>query len=303
MLAIAQKDPAFLFYTADFYFGTLDMTDEQVGQYIRLLCAQHLKGYLTKKLMLDKMRGNWDELIASKFKQGEDGNYFNERLISEIKNRSRFVDSRRSNGEKGGRPPAKKDSKQNQKETIWLDEDKTIRFDEGETIWLTYGEPYGDEMKCNEMNRNEIEMKVKKERKKSTESTDVREAAAKVIAHLNAAAGTNYMPDAKATITLVEARLADGYGVADFKTVIDKKCAEWLGGDMAKYIRPQTLFGSNFEGYLNQLSGQKSGKNIYADLAAEARAEEGANLGGGENDPERDRGDNGDDSGGASEVP
>ena len=27
------KDPAFLFYSTDFFMGTIDMTDEQVGQY------------------------------------------------------------------------------------------------------------------------------------------------------------------------------------------------------------------------------------------------------------------------------
>ncbi len=38
------KDPAFLFYSSDFYMGTVGMTDAQVGQYIRLMCLQHQKG-------------------------------------------------------------------------------------------------------------------------------------------------------------------------------------------------------------------------------------------------------------------
>ena len=39
----------------------------------------------------------------------------------------------------------------------------------------------------------------------------------------------------------------------DFKTVIDKKCAEWLqDGNMVQYLRPETLFGTKFETYLNQ---------------------------------------------------
>ena len=33
---------------------------------------------------------------------------------------------------------------------------------------------------------------------------------------------------------------------------IDKKVAEWQGTDMSKFIRPQTLFGTKFDGYLNQ---------------------------------------------------
>ena len=40
--------------------------------------------------------------------------------------------------------------------------------------------------------------------------------------------------------------------VDDFKTVIDKKCAEWLGNPkMEQYLRPETLFGTKFESYLN----------------------------------------------------
>ena len=41
-----NKDPAFLFYSSDFLTGTMFFTDEQVGKYIRLLCAQHQKGQI-----------------------------------------------------------------------------------------------------------------------------------------------------------------------------------------------------------------------------------------------------------------
>ena len=34
--------------------------------------------------------------------------------------------------------------------------------------------------------------------------------------------------------------------------VIDTKAKEWMGTDMEKYLRPETLFGSKFENYLNQ---------------------------------------------------
>ena len=38
-----MKDPAFLFYSSDFLSGTMLMTDEEIGQYIKLLCLQHQK--------------------------------------------------------------------------------------------------------------------------------------------------------------------------------------------------------------------------------------------------------------------
>ena len=39
----------------------------------------------------------------------------------------------------------------------------------------------------------------------------------------------------------------------DFKRVIDTKVKQWLNDDnMRKYLRPETLFGTKFEAYLNE---------------------------------------------------
>ena len=72
-----------------------------------------------------------------------------------------------------------------------------------------------------------------------------------IIARLNEKSGMNYRPSSKATQGHINARLAEGFTVEDFYTVIDKKCAEWRGSEMEKYLRPETLFGSKFENYLN----------------------------------------------------
>lgn len=75
-----------------------------------------------------------------------------------------------------------------------------------------------------------------------------------IIDYLNLKAGTNYKYS-KASRDCIEPRLKD-FSIDDCKTVIDKKCAEWLYTDMAKYLRPATLFqASKFEGYLNQIGG------------------------------------------------
>ena len=73
-----------------------------------------------------------------------------------------------------------------------------------------------------------------------------------VINHLNEKAGTKYKSNSKNTTKHIKARINDGYTLEDFKTVIDKKCSEWLNTDMEKYLCPDTLFGSKFEKYLNQ---------------------------------------------------
>ena len=72
-----------------------------------------------------------------------------------------------------------------------------------------------------------------------------------IIDRLNEKSGMNYRASSKATQGHINARLAEGYTLEDFFTVIDKKCAEWRGTEMEKYLRPETLFGSKFENYLN----------------------------------------------------
>ncbi len=79
------------------------------------------------------------------------------------------------------------------------------------------------------------------------------EGAQEVIDHLNRMAGTKFKNTAN-NRKLIEPRIKE-FSIQDCKTVIDKKCGEWLGTDMAKYLRPATLFqASKFEGYLNQLA-------------------------------------------------
>lgn len=91
-----SKDPAFLFYTQDFYTGTVFFTDEQVGKYIRLLCLQHQTGHLEEKHMINICK-TYDFDIFSKFKRDSEGKYYNERLDSEINRRTKYSNSRREN--------------------------------------------------------------------------------------------------------------------------------------------------------------------------------------------------------------
>lgn len=72
-----------------------------------------------------------------------------------------------------------------------------------------------------------------------------------ILQYLNEKSGKHFKTHNKATQQHINARLAEGYTVEDFKTVIDKKCAEWCGTDFEQYLRPATLFGTKFESYLN----------------------------------------------------
>lgn len=74
-----------------------------------------------------------------------------------------------------------------------------------------------------------------------------------IVGMLNDAAGTAYRPTSRKTRQLIRARWSEGYREADFSTVIETMAREW-GSDpkMAAYLRPETLFGTKFESYLNR---------------------------------------------------
>lgn len=78
-----------------------------------------------------------------------------------------------------------------------------------------------------------------------------------IIAYLNKKTGKHFRRGTRDTEKHIRARLADGFTVTDFKAVIDKKCAEWSGTKMDEFLRPQTLFGTKFESYLQSRPGNK----------------------------------------------
>jgi uncharacterized phage protein (TIGR02220 family) len=103
-----------------------------------------------------------------------------------------------------------------------------------------------------------------------------------VLDYLNAKCDTNYKVSSKKTQSLIHARVGEGYSEQDFYTVIDKKSAEWFGTEFEKYLRPETLFSTKFEGYLNQHQPPRGspppkggGAASYFGLAAKLAKEDG----------------------------
>ncbi|MDR2906552.1 MAG: YdaU family protein [Bacteroidales bacterium] len=115
-----MKSPSFSFYSADFLIGVSDLTNEEIGIYIKLLCFQHQKGHLTQKQLGLLLGFSFDSLsdeLKSKFKIDENGMIFNARLEREIEIKSHFVDKQRENGKKGGRPKKGNNPNTNPNET------------------------------------------------------------------------------------------------------------------------------------------------------------------------------------------
>lgn len=88
------KDPAFLFYSSDFLTGIQDLTMEERGQYITLLCLQHQKGRLSKKIIGIATADATADVLA-KFIEDENGLFYNVRLEEETKKRASFSEKQR----------------------------------------------------------------------------------------------------------------------------------------------------------------------------------------------------------------
>ena len=74
-----------------------------------------------------------------------------------------------------------------------------------------------------------------------------------IIDYLNEKTNSQFRNSTKKTQTLIKARFAEGFNLEDFKKVIDTKATEWLNDSkMSKFLRPETIFGTKFESYLNQ---------------------------------------------------
>lgn len=73
-----------------------------------------------------------------------------------------------------------------------------------------------------------------------------------IIEYLNQRTGKRFSAKAKDTQKHIKARWSEGWTLDDFKRVIDNMTAKWKGdAKMDDYLRPQTLFGTKFESYLN----------------------------------------------------
>ena len=107
----------------------------------------------------------------------------------------------------------------------------------------------------NRIDKNRIDKSREEKKKKETAnaSSPLSLFVNDVIDYLNMKCNTHYKATTPKTRKLVETRKKEGFTLEDFKTVIDNKFNEWHGNEkMEMYLRPETLFGTKFEPYLNQ---------------------------------------------------
>lgn len=151
------------------------------------------------------------------------------------------------------------------KTIIEKDIGKTEKRQEKDTVLLV-----NTEFLNGEKDKKKTEKIQKTIIKKDSEKSEDTEIYKRIIDYLNNRCGTRYADKSKQTKESIHARLEEKFTEEDFYTVIDKKCNEWLGTEMERYLRPQTLFGTKFESYLNQ-NMVRSQKNGDRDILSEWR--------------------------------
>lgn len=83
---------------------------------------------------------------------------------------------------------------------------------------------------------------------------------ARIVAKLNEVTGKSFRATTKATRVHISARLAEGYTEEEFFKVIENRAAKWLNDPkMREYLRPETLFATKFEGYLQDANEASAG--------------------------------------------
>ena len=157
--------------------------------------------------------GGSNPKIKSKFTKDDDGLYYNERLDEEIEKRAAYKNKLRENGSLGGKSKGK------------------AKLEQG---------------------LSEAKAELKQDSSTRVENENINEIK-DVIEYLNSKLGTKYRYSTASIQKHIKARISEGATFEDFRTVIDKKYDEWMGTEFAKFLRPETLFGSKFHQYLNQI--------------------------------------------------
>lgn len=122
----------------------------------------------------------------------------------------------------------------------------------------------------NNNNKNYQYKEVSNKRNNVSAEAEPRSIHQDVIDYLNGKIGARYKASSAINKRLINARVKEGYTLDDFKRVIDNKVTSWSQDQkMSKYLRPQTLFGTKFESYLNERAPNVP---AHADFGAEAYA-------------------------------
>ncbi len=239
---------SFVLYT-DYLEHIKDLSLEQIGSlFLAIMCYQ-----------LETELPEMDSVTKMAF------SFIRSQLDKDNQKYAETAEKRRENGKLGGRP----------KSNSFIEKPKKPNgFSENQT---KAKKPDNDNVNDNEnVNVNDNTYNVPSLTSEDRPAYQYED----IINYLNQKADTHFRHTSADTQKHIRARYNDGFKFEDFKTVIDKKVKEWKGTEMEKFLRPATLFGTKFEGYLNQQDGKAKQsftnfqQNVYDFEALERRLAE-----------------------------
>lgn len=233
-------------------------------------------------------------LLVNETREDENGEpvscIWSKRVETQCAEIEKISESKRKNGRRGGRPKTEKNL-QVSDENLPVSEKNLVLLNENlEKPSGFEKKPSGFENETYEkQTKTKTETKTKtslsKERdKRETETANVslshRETnneelrnsspppdfIPEVVTYLNETTGNNFRETSE-TRNLIKDRYNEGYNLDDFRRVIDVKTAQWQGSEeMARYLRPKTLFSSrNFENYVLEKEPQHGTSSYVTD--------------------------------------
>ena len=240
------KSPAFQFYVKDWLASTKVrlMTPEQRGGYADLLCHAwneddcSLPNDDRKLGVLSGLFDKWDDETSDAIKPCFDlqgSRLVHLRLLEEKKKQD---DWREKCSEAG-------------KKSAELRKTKGLEDKGSSTVVQLKGQLTGNSSVCSLQSSSASSPTSLKNTEKHIHVFE------EIVSDLNRLLGTNYKHTTTKTQRLIKARLDEGPTADDFKQVHAIKHAEWNNTEYAKFLRPETLYGTKFESYLNQKTGTR----------------------------------------------
>lgn len=158
------------------------------------------------------------------------------------------------------------------KPTMYTEEKKQLDLKENKGYTLINKQCIHNVSKLDTQDRLELELELGKDNIYIVENVDAHDDSSisysEIIDYLNSLTGASFKHNTKKTKDLIKARFKEGFTLDDFKIVIEKKVIDWKNDDkMKKYLRPETLFGNKFEGYLNEPVKKITTKDLNIDIS------------------------------------
>jgi uncharacterized phage protein (TIGR02220 family) len=249
-----MSDPAFLMYPKDWISGTGEMTLAEKGAYIGLLCYQHQNDGLPNSIdriarivgvSISEFTPIWNE-IKCKFYEAENGRLYNHKMAQEVDRRKEYGRKKSILGIFGAAI-----KKMNAAPEIIAAVKKA--FDYRDFLEL-------DDNQIRSQIEAKLQAELQAQRKHNTgtgtasgtgTTNSTKEKGGEgekgliaqgLIQYLNELAERSYLVTNQLYLRRIIQRLNEGYTEQDLREIIEIKVVEWKGGEMEKFLQPDTLF-------------------------------------------------------------